>query len=199
MAGERTLAKRYARALLDVAREASKIDEVERDLFGLAEAWDATRDLRTVIAHPSVPMDRKKRSVRAVFQGKVADLTLRFLDLLIDKKRMGLLPKIAEAYDEASDELQGIAKARVRAFMPLSDAQRAKLTERLRAFTRRPNIQLAETVDPSLLGGLVVKIGDQVLDGSVAGRLRKLRGRLVLREDERAQQAAAAAAEIVKA
>jgi F-type H+-transporting ATPase subunit delta len=199
VAGERTLARRYARALLSVAAEQGKVDEVEQDLHGLAEAWDGSRELRTMIAHPSVPRDRKRQALRALFQGKVQDATLRFLDLLLAKRRFPVLPQISEEFDLAADELQSIAKVRVRTFLPLTDAQRAKLIEKLNKFNQRKNIEIAETVDPTLLGGLVIRVGDQVLDGSIAGRLKKLRERLHLREDERAQLAAAAAATIVKA
>jgi F-type H+-transporting ATPase subunit delta len=195
MADERTLARRYARALLGVAEQRGEIDRVEADLQGLGEAWHASADLRTLMAHPSVPADRKRAALAAVLAGRVSDVTLRFFDLLLSKKRLGLVRDIAEEYGAAADEARGIAKAHVTTYMALGDRHREKLVERLQAFTSRAKIVLEEEVDPTILGGIIVRIGDQVLDGSVRGKLRGLRERLTLREGERAQQAAAAAAE----
>jgi F-type H+-transporting ATPase subunit delta len=197
MAGERTLARRYARALLDVAREqgADAINEVEQDLYGLADLWESSPELRTVIGHPKLTRDRKRAAVTAALEGKVQPLTIRFVSVLVEKGRLDVIRDIALEFDAASDEAQNVAKAKVATYLPLAEAQRAKLEERLRAFTARARVVIEETVDPSLLGGIVVRIGDQVLDGSVAGRLRKMRERVVLRDEERAQQATAAAAQ----
>jgi F-type H+-transporting ATPase subunit delta len=190
MADERTLARRYARALLGVARQANEVDRIEQDLRGFAETWLAAPELRTLMSHPSVPSDRRHAALAAVLTGRASDLTVRFFDLLLTKKRVGLVEDIAEEYGKAADEVRGVAKAHITTFMALSEKHRDKLVARLRAFTSRQNVVIEEVVDPAILGGIVVRIGDQVLDGSVRGKLRALREKLTLRESERAQQAA---------
>ena len=200
MADERTLARRYARALLGTAEEqgGDAIEKVEADVLGLAEMWVTSTDLRNLMQHPSVPREKKKETFAKLLAGRVSDVTIRFVGLLVEKKRLFLIEDIAQEFSKAADEARGIARARVRTFMPLGDAQREKLRARLARFTNRKTIELEESVDPALLGGIVVRIGDQVLDGSVEGQLRKLRERLFLREDERSQQAAANAVEALK-
>jgi F-type H+-transporting ATPase subunit delta len=189
MADERTLARRYARALLDVAIEAKKVDETERDLHELAELWHASEDVRTLIAHPRWSRERKKELLAGLLAGKVQPLTIRFLERLIENGRLSIIAEIADEYDHISDELQEITKARVTTFLPLNDKQRKRLEEKLHRYTRRPNIELEERVDPAILGGIVVQVGSFLLDGSVAGRLRKLRERLVLPPEEVRQRA----------
>ena len=197
MADERTLARRYARAFLDVAKaeEPKKIEALEQELQALAVLWRASPELRNVIAHPTVARAQKQSSVAAALAGKVSPLTLRFVRLLIDRKRLSLILDVAQEFADVADEAQGVVRAKVSSFMPLPAAQREKLLAKIRAFSARPNVRLEEKVDASLLGGILVRVGDQVLDGSVAGKLRKLREHLTLREDERSRQAAANAAD----
>jgi F-type H+-transporting ATPase subunit delta len=184
MAAERTLAKRYARALLEVALERKRVDEVEAELYAVADLYEQARDFRTVVLHPALPMARKRELLGKTLGGKVQDFVLRFLRLLLEKGRLRYIREIAAQYDDLSDELQGLVKARVRAFLPLKPEQRRALEEKLMRFAGRRRVILHEAVDRSLLGGIVVRIGDDVLDGSVAGRLRKMREHLLRREHE---------------
>ena len=198
MADERTLARRYARALLDVATEKGKVDEVENDLHGLADLWNGSEEVRTLIAHPKWSRARKKEILAGLLAGKADPLTIRFVELLVDNGRLGVIEQIATEYDHISDEHQQIMKATVTSFMPLNDRQRKKLAERLQGFTSRANIELEEKVDASLLGGVIVRLGSHVIDGSVSGRLRKMKERLVLPPDEVRREAMRNAAEALK-
>jgi F-type H+-transporting ATPase subunit delta len=193
--GERTLAKRYARALLSVAREKKVVDKVEDELHGVAQAWAGSPELRSALGDPSRSREAKRKLLEKLFGGRVSDVTLRFMGLLLEKKRFGLMADIAASYEELSDAAQGIARAKVTAFMPLDDAQRKALVQKLGKLIERQKIEVVETVDPSILGGVIVRVGDQVVDGSVRGRLRALRELLLVRED----QIAAAAAGMVAA
>lgn len=195
---QRTLAKRYARALLQVAAEKNEIGRVAEDLRGVADAYCAVPELRLLVASPARSRDAKKAALARLFSGKVADVVLRFLAVVLEKKRFSAIEEIASAYDDLADEAQGIARARVTTFAPLGEAQRKALTERLGRLTDRTTVVLAESVDAEILGGIVVRIGDQVLDGSIRGRLRKLRERLIIREEDRATAAAAMAGEVIE-
>jgi F-type H+-transporting ATPase subunit delta len=187
---EHTLAKRYARAILDVAKERGELDRVEQELHAVAELWSALPELRAILRHPTISRERKRRAVEEAFRGRVTDLVLRFLIVLIEKGRFGAIEEIARIYDELTDEYQGIARVSVTAWAPLEEAERAALVAKLQKFTDRPKIVLRETVDPEILGGLVVRVGDQVIDGSIRGRLQTLRERLLIREPERGTEAA---------
>jgi F-type H+-transporting ATPase subunit delta len=200
--GEQTLARRYARALLEVARERKEIAAVGAEIRAVAQVYGdlgarkaGEPDLRSLVTDPSRPVAARRELLVKVFGGRVSDLVLRFLILLLEKKRFGVVAEIADAYDHLADEAQGVARARVTTFRSLGDLQRVQLIDRLRRLTDRPTVVLEETVDPEILGGLFVRIGDQVIDGSIRGRLRRLRERLVIREEDLASAAAAMAGE----
>ncbi|HVY61979.1 MAG TPA: ATP synthase F1 subunit delta, partial [Planctomycetota bacterium] len=103
MADERTLARRYARALLGVAEERKEIDRVETDLREFAQTWHAAPELRTLMGHPSVPREKKKDALETALKGKVSDLTIRFLALLLEKSRLEIIEDVAEQFGEAAD------------------------------------------------------------------------------------------------
>lgn len=197
MAGEITLAYRYARALLAVTLEDRSFEKVQKDLYGVADAYDGSVELRGFLGSPSFGRDEKKRALRKLFEGRVQDVTLRFLDVLVEKGRLGLIRPMAEAFDLLNDEADDVAKATVRTFLPLSDAQREALLEKLGRLTRRGRVYLEEELDPSLLGGVVVKVGDTVLDGSVQGRLRRLRDLVLVGDEEKSARASGMAQELL--
>lgn len=178
---DRTIAKRYARALLDVAAERRAIDEVERDLYAVADCFRRSPELRTAIAHPSLTRVRKVDVIRRSFEGKVAPLVVEFLALLVDKGRFGLIGEIATLFDDLSDELQGQLKVKVRTVAPLKPHQRERLLARLKQ-NMRPQPILEEEIDPEILGGMVLRIGDFLIDGSLRGRMRALKESLLLQE-----------------
>jgi len=181
---ERTVAKRYARALLGVAAERKVVDDVERDLYAVAEVYRAAPEVAAALADPSLTRARKVALIRRAFEGRVVPLVLEFLALLVEKRRFALVAEIAELFDDLSDELQGVIKVRVKTYLPLKPPQRERLLERLKGFTSREPI-LHEEVDSEILGGIVVRIGDDLIDGSVRGRMRMLKERLVLLSDEK--------------
>jgi F-type H+-transporting ATPase subunit delta len=190
---ERTLAKRYARALLEVASERGVITPVEEELHAIAAVHRDVPELDLLLRDPARPLEAKRALLERAFQGKVSDLVLHFLTVVLEKGRFSAIEEIAKTYDDLSDEAQGVARVHVTTYSPLGEEQRAALTRKLQGLTARPNIVLQETVDPSILGGVIVRIGDQVVDGSVRGRLRSLRERLVVREDQVAAAAMAMA------
>lgn len=190
MTGDMTLAKRYARALLEVALERGEVEEVRSDLFNVAELYETSEALRTYLASPSFRRVDKRRALDAVLADKVAETTLRFLHVVIDKGRMAAIRAMADAFDEASDAARDVAKAHVTTYMPLEDAQRQALLGKLQDFTQRSSVRLEEEVDPSILGGVIVQLGDTLIDGSVRTRLARMREHLWISEKERKRRAA---------
>lgn len=171
---EKTIAKRYAEALLVEAESAGAVEEIERQILEAAKLWSASRELRIAATHPGLPLERRRTALKRVFAGRVHDLLIGFLDLLVRRRRIDLLPEVAEAFDRLADRSRGVVKVRVRTAAPLPAPQRAALENQLvRRLERK--IELTEEVAPSLLGGLAVRIGDTVWDGTLAGRLRHLR------------------------
>lgn len=170
-ASDRVLAGRYAAALFQAASAKSEEQKVQADL---GSAHKLLLDAMSVLRHPRVPPASKKKLVHDALDGKVGPTTLRFLDLLVDKKRFDLMVMVSSIFAKLAADKRGSAKAHVRTAAPLSpDAQR-ELAAKLKNFTGK-EIELDVKEDPELIGGIAVKIGDWVLDSSLRGQLRRLK------------------------
>ena len=171
------IARRYARALYDEAEHLGLTEEVGRDMDAVRSTVADSRELRIFLANPTIPREKKRSIVGTLFQGHVGDLVLRFLQLVVDKGRESMLQSMAEAYVAMRDVRTGIQEVRAATAVPLSESERGMLTEALEQFTGK-RVRLLTDVDPRLLGGIVVRVGDEVRDGSIRHRLAVLRERL---------------------
>ncbi|HYE56982.1 MAG TPA: ATP synthase F1 subunit delta [Rhodothermales bacterium] len=171
------VARRYAKALLDEARTAGELEAVDADLAFVGETISGARELQLMLGSPIVTPDKKRRVVEALFAGQIGTRVQRFIGFLFEKGREDLLGSIAEAYRAQRDAEEGVAEAQVRVPAALEAAEEDRLREALEARTGK-KLRLRITVDPSLIGGLVVRIGDTVYDGSVRYRLDALRTRM---------------------
>jgi len=170
-ASDRVLAGRYAAALFQAAAGKSEEKKVQSDL---SVAHQILLDRTVVLRHPRVSPADKKKLLSTELAGKVGPTVLRFLELLIDKKRYDLFALISADFSLLAAERSGSAKAVVRCARPLSADAQKTLSASLKTFAGK-NIELDIKEDPELIGGVVVKIGDWVLDSSLRGRLRRLR------------------------
>ena len=168
---DRVLAGRYASALFQAAAAKSEDQKVAADL-GLAQKTLLSRT--AALRHPRVSVVDKKTLLRAELEGKVSATVLRFLELLVEKKRYELFAMSASVYGRLAAERRGAAKAVVRSARPLSDDARKALSVRLKIFAGK-DVELEVKEDPELIGGMAVKIGDWVLDSSLRGQLRRMR------------------------
>ncbi|SRR5690606_9951427 len=171
------VARRYALALYQEAQAQNAVDRTDEDVAALAEALDASRELTALFESPVVPREKKEAVIRRLFDGKLADLTLRFVRLLVEKEREDLLPAVVRAYGALRDERLGIVEAHVRTARALGAEEEKQLERALEARTGK-QVRLKVDVEPSLIGGLVVRIGDRVYDRSVQHQLDLLRGQL---------------------
>ncbi len=178
---ERTLAKRYARALLAVMDKDGNVEDVEGSLLALKEVYRSNDAFRRALVEPRIPRKKRMALLRRPFEGKLGKDFEEFLDLLIEKNRVDLIPEIADAFDRLADASRGVVRIEVRTWKPLDDKTRSALHAKLTEITKR-KVDVEETVDPSLKGGMLVKIGDTVIDGSVSSRLKKLKERLMDRQ-----------------
>ncbi|HEX7896461.1 MAG TPA: ATP synthase F1 subunit delta [Planctomycetota bacterium] len=170
---DRTLAKRYAAALLKVTDADGSTEEVEALLLALRDAWRVQRGFRDMMVSPKVPRAVKKSMLRKSLAGKAKESLFQFLDLLVDKNRAVILPEVADMFDRLADASHGVVRVKVRSWKPLSDVQSATLSEKLVKITGK-KIQIEAETDPALKGGIQLRIGDSVVDGTVAHRLQAL-------------------------
>jgi F-type H+-transporting ATPase subunit delta len=177
MAGRETVARRYAEAAFQVA---------ERD--GTIEAWRAELDeaaaitaderVERMLANPAVALETRLEMAESIFGKVVAKPVLNLIGLMLRRGRIDQLPKTAAEFRRLDNARQGITLATATSAAPLSPEDVKALTARMEQFTGG-RVELDLQVDPSLLGGLVVRVGDRLIDGSVRGRLERLRNQLV--------------------
>lgn len=172
---DRTLAKRYARALLSVAAERNCVREIETQVLAAADAYAKNKNLQDVLGHPSLTKANKIKIVRAIFEKRVRIELMEFLVVLLDNRRFDVLPEIATVYDALADEFEGLVRIDVATFLPLSPEEKKRLAETLSRLVGGRQVAMTEKEDKTLLGGMTVRIGDVLVDGSVAGRLKKLK------------------------
>ncbi|MEL6343568.1 MAG: ATP synthase F1 subunit delta [Myxococcota bacterium] len=171
-----SLARRYARALLDLGRESNKIDAFNQDLetFGAVLALEDGA-LRFALYNPGLSIAERKSVLEAVLARlELNGMTNNFLKLLVDKNRLSVFDEIQAAYREMADELAGRVRAAVTTATPLSEDNAARIQQVLADSTGRQVI-VDFAVDPELIGGIVARIGDTVYDASVRSRLQRLK------------------------
>lgn len=168
------LAGRYASALFDLARDGKAIETVESSLAQLTAALAESADLKALVTSPLVSRTDAAKGVAAVAAAmKLDDLTARFLGVLADNRRLADLPAMIRAFGLLTAAHRGEVTAEVTTAHPLSADQLDALKQQLKARVGR-DVAVATQVDPAILGGLVVKLGSQLIDASIRTRLNSL-------------------------
>ncbi len=169
-----SLGGRYAVALFDLANEGGALAAVERDLAALKAALDQSGDLRALIVNPLLTRDQSARAIDAVAGSmQMAPLTRNFLGVLAGNRRLAELPAIGRAFASLASSSRGEIAAEVTSARPLDAAQIAALKAQLKTRVGR-DVTLTQKTDADILGGLVVKIGSQMIDNSIRTRLNTL-------------------------
>lgn len=173
---EGVAARRYAQAVFDIARERGEIDRWLNDLRLAAEVLSEPRVAR-FLANPDVRFELKQK-VLAASLGEFSPLALNLIFLLIRRGRIQSLGTVVQEFENLVNEWRGIEIAEVITAVPLGDEQAGAVVRRLETLTGK-KILLRQAVDPSIIGGLIARVGDRLIDGSVRGRLTVLREQLV--------------------
>jgi F-type H+-transporting ATPase subunit delta len=170
---DRNVAVRYAQALLDVAIDRGKVDGITESFDGIIEAVAGLTDLRVFMQSPQVRTQEKKALIESVFADRVEPAMLHFLELLLDKGRIMHLADIHEEYTTLVETHRGMQRVRVVTAVPLADDLEQKLAQKLASLTGK-SIILDKKVDPSVIGGVCVTLGDQIIDGTIATGLGRI-------------------------
>lgn len=170
------VAKRYARALFLVARDRGVLSEVSGELSKVAALLDSDDKLRRIFYHQLIPAEEKKKLL-AELMPELRMETRNFLNLVLDKRRERLLPQMARQLQDLVNQAAGILEAEVITSLPLPAEISRSLEERLSRLTGR-RVRLQNRLSQDIIGGMVVQVGDRVLDASVKRRLELLKERL---------------------
>jgi len=176
MARRVTAARRYAEAAFETGRADGTLDAWERDMAGIGVTMRHAQ-LRRLMQHPAIAYADKERVLRQVLGDTVGVAVLNLVLLMVRRGRPGAIEPMIVRFEELLRRERGIALADLRSALPLDDAQRAEIAARLRDLTGG-QVEMKESVDPALIGGIAVRIGDRLYDASVRSRLERLRARL---------------------
>lgn len=172
------VARRYAQALYEIAQAKNTLEAMEQELKAVAEAVEGTRELQKVLYHPQVLSGEKKAILKALFADKVSAETMKFLGLIVEKRRENYIAGISAEFSALANEARGKVAAEVTTAVEIGEDQKqdlVKVASRLAGKEVEPTF----AVDPSLIGGVVVKIGSKVVDGSIKTRLASIKSRLM--------------------
>ena len=167
------LAQVYSRALFEAAQEHDKLDDVREQVGAFADALDEQRDLAVFFFSPYFSTEEKKDGLGKLLDG-ADDIVRNFLELLIEKHRMPAIFRIRRAYDARWEEENKLLPVEVTSAIELDKETVQQIGDKIGERTGR-KVQLESKVDPDILGGIVVRVGDRILDASIANRLDSLR------------------------
>src|SRR5262245_35080611 len=175
----RTAANRYARALFEVAvREQADLDRIERELAAFVALFDAHATLKKVLLNPAVPVQRKRAAVADLTaRAETLPILAKLLTLLAERDRLIVLHDLLASFRVRLLDYRNVVRAEVVTAVPLADGQASAIEARLAQVTGR-TVTLSASVDPSIIGGLVAKVGSTVYDASVTRQLQKMKQRL---------------------
>ena len=164
----------WASALFDLARAEGALESTERDLFTVAQAMVDSTDLRDALINPQLPLERKNGILDDLLGGHASELVRGIVSLVVSQGRASDLPAIVDAFVEKSAASRSRAVAEIRSAIPLDQATVDRLAAALSKATGK-KLEVKTIVDPDVIGGVVAKVGDVVIDGTVARRLTALR------------------------
>lgn len=168
------LASRYAKALIDFAVEKGQLEQVFADMKWLDTVSKSNKDFVNVLRSPIIKGEVKKKIVDAVTTGRISDITNRFIVLLVTKNRESNLPEITEAFISAYKEHKNIHTIQLTTATPVSENVKKAIISQVKKSAGYDNVEVVEKINPDIIGGFVLQVGDQLVDASVAYDLKAI-------------------------
>ena len=170
------VAIRYAQALLELAVENNTLDAVSRDMQYLAQVNAENRDFQLLLSSPIIKADKKIAVLNEIF-GSFEKVSTAFIELIAKNGRESILPEIASAFNELVKAHKGIVPVTLTSAVKLDEGVKKQIVSKI-ASAVKGTVEITEVIDPSLIGGFIVKMGDTQVDASVASKLSQLKQRL---------------------
>ncbi len=168
------IARRYARAVFELAKEAGKVAEVSRELNAFADAFEASTELREIDGLPSLQGSDRRAIIESLGTRLGAgQLTIRGVAMIAERQRLSLLPDLVRVVEGMADDHLGVLRGTITSAVRLDEGYRGKLKNKIEEATGK-RVLLTFDEDPNLIAGIVTQVGDRVIDGSVRGRLSNL-------------------------
>lgn len=174
---EYRVSSRYAKSLIELAQEKGILEQIKDDMVLFRDTCDESRDLSLMLKSPLISHLKKAEILKNIFGGKVNEMTISFIDLLCKKTREFLLHPVSKEFVDQYNIVKGIQHATIVSATPLTAASKAGINEVIIKMTGK-TVELVEDIDESLIGGYILRVGDQQIDDSVKNRLENLRTEL---------------------
>ncbi|QUH24957.1 F0F1 ATP synthase subunit delta [Serpentinicella alkaliphila] len=171
------VAKRYAQALFEVAYEENKHKEIEEELLALINIFETNPSFFELLKTPLITVEEKKQVLTEVIGGRVSTELFNFLNILLDKGREGFIFHISRHFKLLSDKVENITEAIAITAIPMNQDDLTRLEQKLSVVSKK-KVKLVNEVDSSVIGGILIKIGDKVIDGSIRNRLWNIKQQL---------------------
>jgi len=168
------LVSAYAESLFRLASAEGVADRVEEELRELERLYQTNYELKEFINNPRIKAEGKKDALAELLGGKLSPVTLNHMYLIVDQDRGRMFPKMAEEYRRLASEARAKISAEVVTALPISDSVIAQIKDQLQKLTKK-DVHIRSRVDESIIGGVVIRVGDKVLDGSVRNKLSQLK------------------------
>lgn len=169
------VASRYVKSLLGLAVEKKALDAVHDDMLLFSKVCKENRAFTLMLRNPIIKHDKKREILEKTFKGKVNALTLAIFDIITRKNREPLLPAIASEFHIAYNDYNGIGGATVTTAVPLDKKLRDEIEQLVKKLNDKSKVEIEEKVDPELIGGFVLNVGDRQIDASIKNRLTALK------------------------
>ena len=170
-----TVGARYAKSLLDLAKEQGIAETMYTDMKFVKQTLAQNRQLAVVLKNPIVRAEKKNSVMKAVFTSRLNPLTMAFFQIVANKNREGVIDSIAEQFVIQYEKLKGVERATIITTMPLTDTLREQFKAIVMKNTTGKSVELDEKIDPKLIGGYILRVGDQQIDGSIRSQLNDIR------------------------
>lgn len=170
----KSVAKTYGEALFDLAMEENNMDALTEEVQAVSEIFVHNDELIKLLNHPKISREEKVSIIENIFKGRISDTIVGFLIIIVDKGRYNEINGIFEYYLDKVKEYRNIGIAYVTSAITLNEDQKDKILQKLLQTTKYKQFELHFTVDKSILGGLIIRIGDRVVDSSIKNQLKNM-------------------------
>jgi len=168
------VASRYAKSLLELAKDQKKLETVHDDMRLIDQVCKDNHEFVLLLKNPIINHGKKKSILHDIFEGKVDDLTMAILDITTRKNRESLLPLIASEFHLQYNHLMGVQEASITTYFALNDSLREKIKEIIKNIGKGSSVELTEIVDENIIGGYLLKVGDTQIDDTLSSKLKEL-------------------------
>ena len=176
--GLSTIADRYAIAMIDLGEKTDQLDAFHTDFNTINATVSSNPELSTFLTHPIIPLNEKKELIEKIFVGSISQYALNLVRLLLDRNRVFLLPAVASHYSELLNKKRNISIANVITAIEIDEETQNRIKNKLQSILNQ-NITIKSEIDPEIIAGMVVKVGDKTIDGSIRTKLENMKRQLI--------------------